>query len=161
MAKQKITIEKLAEMSQQEFLDIKKSMAAGFADVHSDIKLVLSAIENLSGQITDVKQTTRNAFDYALLEGRVEALEKQMEKTHHCSCARPPCADPARTRTARTLWRLLLVGIGRWYRGGSILPRALWPSSPVAIPHAYSRGARSCADSGGGHPRAPLAYLLP
>jgi hypothetical protein len=43
----------------------------------------LSAIENRSGQITDVKQTTRNAFDYALLEGRVEALEKQMEKTYH------------------------------------------------------------------------------
>ena len=83
MAKQKITIEQLAEMSQQEFLDIKKSIATGFADGHSDIKLVLSAIGNLSGQITDVKHTTRNAFDYARLEGRVEALEKQMEKTHH------------------------------------------------------------------------------
>jgi hypothetical protein len=78
-----MTIEKLAEMSHQEFIDIKKSMATGFADVHSDIKLVLSAIENLSGQITDVKHTTSNAFDYARLEGHVEALEKQMEKTHH------------------------------------------------------------------------------
>jgi hypothetical protein len=46
----------------------------------SAVKLVLSAIENLSGPITDVKQTTRNAFDYARLEGRVEALEKQIEK---------------------------------------------------------------------------------
>jgi hypothetical protein len=48
MAQEKITIEKLAEMSQREFLDIKKSMATGFGDVRSDIKLVLSAIENLS-----------------------------------------------------------------------------------------------------------------
>jgi hypothetical protein len=83
MAKQKIIIEKSAEMSHQEFLDVKKSMATGSADVHSDIKLVLSAIENLSGQITVEKHTTRNAFDYACLEGLVEALEKQIEKTHH------------------------------------------------------------------------------
>jgi hypothetical protein len=40
MAQEKITIEKLAEMSQREFLDIKKSMATGFGDVRSDIKLV-------------------------------------------------------------------------------------------------------------------------
>jgi hypothetical protein len=57
MAQEKMTIEKLAAMSKQEFLDIKKSMATGFADVHNDIKLVLSAIENLSGQITDMTGT--------------------------------------------------------------------------------------------------------
>ena len=50
-----MTIETLVEMSQQEFLDIKKGMATGFGDVHSAIKLVLSGIENLSGRITDMK----------------------------------------------------------------------------------------------------------
>jgi len=48
--------------------------------VGSDIKLVLSAIETLSGQIADVKQSTVSALDYARLEGRVEALAKQMDK---------------------------------------------------------------------------------
>jgi hypothetical protein len=51
MAEKKMTIEKLAEMSQQEFLDIKKGMPTGFADTRSDIKLVLSAIETLNGQM--------------------------------------------------------------------------------------------------------------
>jgi len=104
----KRTIEKLAEMSHQEFVVIKKRMATGFANVHSDIKLVLSAIENLSGQITDVKQTTRNAFDYAHLEGHAEAWEKQMEK-HTTDLAAAPCADSARTRAARVLWRLFHI----------------------------------------------------
>jgi hypothetical protein len=80
MPQTKMTIEKLAEMSHQEFVDIKKSMATGFADVHSDIKLVLSAIENLSGQITDVEHTTRNVFDYARLEGHVEAADEKTRR---------------------------------------------------------------------------------
>jgi len=44
---------------------------------------ILSAIEILSGKITDVQQITISTLDYARLESRVAALEKQMEKIGH------------------------------------------------------------------------------
>ncbi len=81
MKKENMTIEKLAEMSQQEFLDIKKSMATGFADVHGDVKLILSAIENLSGQMADIKHSMPSALDFARLEGRVDVIEKRLDLT--------------------------------------------------------------------------------
>ncbi len=52
MANKKITIEQLAEMTQQEFLALDKKIAT-----KHDVKLILSAIENLSGQIADVNIT--------------------------------------------------------------------------------------------------------
>jgi hypothetical protein len=73
MDKEKITIETLAAMSQQEFLEIKKTMAT-----KDDVTLILSAIENLSGQITDVKQSLPSALDFARLEGRVEVVERKL-----------------------------------------------------------------------------------
>jgi hypothetical protein len=73
MDKEKITIEKLAEMSQQEFLEIKKTMAT-----KDDGKLILSAIENLNGAMVDVKQSLPSALDFARLEGRMEVVERKL-----------------------------------------------------------------------------------
>ena len=73
MANKKITIEKLAEMTQQEFLALTKKMAT-----KDDVKLILSAIENLSGQIADVKQSTLSAIDVVRLEERVEVIEQKL-----------------------------------------------------------------------------------
>ena len=77
MAQKKMTIEQLAEMTQQELLHIKNTMAAkqDLRDVGSEI---LSAIENLNGQITDMKQSLPSALDFARLEGRVDVIEKQL-----------------------------------------------------------------------------------
>jgi acetolactate synthase small subunit len=57
MAKDTITIERLAEMTQQEVLDINKTMAPK-QDVRQVGSEILSAIENLRGQIADVKTST-------------------------------------------------------------------------------------------------------
>jgi len=73
MKKEKMTIEQLAEMAQQEFLHIKNRMAT-----KDDRKLVLSAIETLSGQIADVKHSIPSALDFARLEGRVDVIEKTL-----------------------------------------------------------------------------------
>jgi hypothetical protein len=73
MAQKRITIEKLAEMTQQEFLALNQKMATT-----DDVTLILSAIENLSGQITDVKQSTLSAIDVVRLEERVEAIEQKL-----------------------------------------------------------------------------------
>ena len=43
-----------------------------------DVKLILSAIENLSGQIADVKQRMLSAIDFVRLEARVEVIEKKL-----------------------------------------------------------------------------------
>ncbi len=68
-----MTIEQLAEMTQQEFLALDKKMAT-----KDDVTLILSAIENLSGQIADVKQSTITAIDYVRLETRLEVVEKKL-----------------------------------------------------------------------------------
>jgi hypothetical protein len=73
MNKETITIETLAAMSQQEFLDIKKTMAT-----KDDVTLILSAIENLSGQIADVKHSLPSALDFARLEGRMDVVERKL-----------------------------------------------------------------------------------
>jgi len=76
MNKEKMTIETLAEMTQQEFLTIKNSMTT-----KDDVKLILSAIENLSGQMADVKHSMPSALDFARLEGRVDVIEKTLGLT--------------------------------------------------------------------------------
>ncbi len=77
MPQTKITIEKLAEMTQQEFIEIKQTMATkqDLREVGSEI---LSAIENLSGQIADVKQSTLHAIDFVRLEERVDMIEQKL-----------------------------------------------------------------------------------
>jgi hypothetical protein len=52
MAHKKITTEKLAAISQEQFLALEKKMAT-----KDDVKLILSAIENVSGQIAEVNIT--------------------------------------------------------------------------------------------------------
>jgi hypothetical protein len=69
----KADVEEVAAMANKQFTNLEKKING----VGSDIKLVLSAIETLSGQIADVKQSTVSALDYARLEGRVEALESR------------------------------------------------------------------------------------
>ena len=71
MAQKKMTIEMLAEISQQEFLAIKQEMATK-DDLQAVGKAILHAIDNLSGQIADVKQSTLSAIDFVRLEERVE-----------------------------------------------------------------------------------------
>ena len=66
MAEDTITIERLAEMTQQEVLDINKTMAPK-QDVRQVGSEILSAIENLRGQIADVKTST---ITWELLEGQ-------------------------------------------------------------------------------------------
>jgi hypothetical protein len=73
MDKENMTIEKLAEMSQQEFLEIKTTMAT-----KDDVNIILSAIENLSGAIVDVKHSLPGALDFARLEGRIEVVERKL-----------------------------------------------------------------------------------
>jgi hypothetical protein len=73
MANKKMTIEKLAEMTQKEFLALDKRMAT-----KDDVKLILSAIENLSGQMADVKQSTLSTIDLIRLEERVDVIEKKL-----------------------------------------------------------------------------------
>jgi hypothetical protein len=72
------TIETSAAASQDQFLALEKKTDAGFHEVRGDIKLVLSAIENLSGQITDVKQSLPSALAFARLEGRMEVVERKL-----------------------------------------------------------------------------------
>jgi hypothetical protein len=78
MEKHITTIETLAAASQDQFLALEKKMDAGFQEVRGDIKLVLSAIENLSGAIVDVKQSLPSALDFARLEGRMEVVERKL-----------------------------------------------------------------------------------
>jgi hypothetical protein len=73
MNKENMTIEQLVAMLQQEFLDIKKTMAT-----RDDVTLILSAIDNLSGQIADVKSSLPSALEFARLEGRVDVIEKKL-----------------------------------------------------------------------------------
>jgi len=79
--KGKMTIETLAAASQERFLALEKKIDAGFADVRGDVKFILSAIENVSGQIVDVKQCMPSALDFPRLEGRVDVIEKTLGLT--------------------------------------------------------------------------------
>ena len=78
MNKKKITIETLAAASQDQFLALERKMDAGFHEVRGDIKLVLSAIETLSGTMADMKQSLPSALAFARLEGRVEVVERKL-----------------------------------------------------------------------------------
>ena len=78
MEKNITTIETRSAVSQDQFLALEKKIDAGFHEVRGDIKLVLSAIENLSGQMTDIKQSLPSALDFARLEGRMEVVERKL-----------------------------------------------------------------------------------
>ena len=77
MANKKITIEKLAEMTQQEFVALNQKMATK-DDLRDLGKTILDAIDNLSGQIADVKQSTLSAIDFVRLEERVDVIEQKL-----------------------------------------------------------------------------------
>jgi hypothetical protein len=57
---------------------LDKKIDAGFTDVRGGIKLILSAIKNLSGQMADIKQSLPGALDFSRLEGRVEILQRKL-----------------------------------------------------------------------------------
>jgi len=78
MAKKNITIDELAAASQDQFLALERKMDTGFHEVRGDSKLVLSAIETLSGQMVDMKQSLPSALDFARLEGRMEVVERKL-----------------------------------------------------------------------------------
>jgi hypothetical protein len=73
MAK-KMTIETLAAASQEQFLALEKKIDT----VEGKVDLVLSAIENLSGQMADIKHSLPSALEFARLEGRMELVERKL-----------------------------------------------------------------------------------
>jgi hypothetical protein len=77
MNNEEMTIEKLAEMTQQESLALNKKMAAK-DDMRAMGKAVLDAMDNLSGQIADVKPSTLSAIDVVRLGERVDVIEKEL-----------------------------------------------------------------------------------
>jgi len=77
MPNKKITIEKLAEMTQQEFLALNQKMATK-DDLQAVGKAVLDAIDNLSRQIANVKHSTSSAINFVRLEERVGVIEKKL-----------------------------------------------------------------------------------
>jgi hypothetical protein len=77
MPNKKITIENLAEMTQQEFAALNQKMATK-DEVQSISKAILDAIDNLSGQIADVKQSTLSAIGFVRLEERVDVIEQKL-----------------------------------------------------------------------------------
>lgn len=78
MAQKNITIDELAAASQDQCLALERRMDTGFQEVRGDIKLVLSAIETLSGQMADMKHSLPSALDFARLEGRREVVERKL-----------------------------------------------------------------------------------
>jgi hypothetical protein len=74
MAQKNITVEQLAAASQEQFLALEKKIDT----VEGKVDLVLSAIENLSGQMADVKHSLPSALGFARLEGRMEAVERKL-----------------------------------------------------------------------------------
>jgi hypothetical protein len=81
MAQKNMTIEHLAAVSQQQFLALEKKIDA----THGDVKLILSAIENLGGQMADLKQSLPSAPEFTRLEGRVDVIEKRLGISSHRS----------------------------------------------------------------------------
>ena len=77
MAHKKMTIEQLADMTQKEFLALDKKMATK-DDLQAVGKTILDAIDNLSGQIADAKQSMLSAIDVVRLEERVDVIEKKL-----------------------------------------------------------------------------------
>ncbi len=84
MAKSKITIEKLAEMTQRGFTDVEERLSKKIDgvegkvdDVKDLVKEVLGVVDNISGRLEDMKKSTASALDHARLEDRVEALEQK------------------------------------------------------------------------------------
>jgi hypothetical protein len=47
-------------------------------DLQAVGKAILDAIDDLSGQIADVKQSTLSAIDFVRLEERVDVIEKKL-----------------------------------------------------------------------------------
>jgi tetrahydromethanopterin S-methyltransferase subunit G len=74
MAKKKMTIETLAAASQEQFLALEKKIDT----VEGKVDVVLSTLENLSGQMADIKQSLPSALDFARLEGRIDVIEKKL-----------------------------------------------------------------------------------
>jgi hypothetical protein len=77
MPNKKITIENLAEMTQQRFAALNQKTATK-DEVQSISKAILDAIDNLSGQIADVKQSTLSAIEFVRLEERVDVVEQKL-----------------------------------------------------------------------------------
>jgi hypothetical protein len=74
MARKKITVKTLAAASQDQSLALEKIIDA----THEDVKLILSAIDTLSGQTADSKHSLPSALDFARLEGRLEVVERKL-----------------------------------------------------------------------------------
>ena len=80
MAQKNLTIEQLAEMTQQEFWHIKNTMVTkqDLRDVGSEM---LSAIENPQRPDHGLKQSPISAIDAVQLATRLKVMEKQLSIT--------------------------------------------------------------------------------
>lgn len=82
MKKEKITIEKLAEMTQNEFRSLERRMDQMVTKelFKEGFEVLLSEIKGLRGDVSNYRMGTR--IEYAELLGRVEALEKHTRLKH-------------------------------------------------------------------------------
>jgi len=74
MAKSKMTIDKLAEMSQTEFLALHKKID----NVGEISKAILKVVENIEGRVGDVHSL--RYVDIPELRSRIDILEEDVEK---------------------------------------------------------------------------------
>lgn len=67
----KANIEEVAAMANKQFMSLEKKMDDGF-------KMLVDHLENIEGQIADVKQSRVSIRDHLRLEDRVEVVEKKV-----------------------------------------------------------------------------------
>lgn len=77
MAK-KITIEQLAEMTQNEFSAVRREMDGGFREMREMVGSVLKIAENIEGRIGEVR--TLRSVDIPEIRVRLDTLENDMRK---------------------------------------------------------------------------------
>ncbi|MBI4137926.1 MAG: hypothetical protein HY472_01615 [Candidatus Sungbacteria bacterium] len=82
MAKSKMTIDKLAGMTQRGFIDVEerlsKKMDKGFSEMRTVVGAVLKIAENIEGRVDDVHSL--RYVDIPELRSKIDALEERTEK---------------------------------------------------------------------------------
>lgn len=74
---EEVTIEKLAQISQKEFITLEKKMDDGFNELKQMVGSVLHIVENIEGRMGEVHTVGR--VDMPDLRDRVEILEGDMK----------------------------------------------------------------------------------
>lgn len=87
MAQEKITIEKLAEMTRDEFGSVRRDMTTEFASVRRDMAALNGKMDNgFSAMRKEMQENTRvilaavQTVEYTKLRIRLDTLENRMDK---------------------------------------------------------------------------------